>query len=275
MPSATTPAAIPSRRRLGAPERDGAGAPARILRRRRLGRGMLGSDSRARRAQIRLRQVRPAASDGRGRSRFGRDRHRDGAGWGSADRLRAAPAGPPPRAPSRSRTGRPASSPSPWRPRRRSPAGGRANGVRRRRRLEQVRVDQRHLGVLLVRGIAGQTLVEHAAERVDVRAPVELLALDLLRRGVLGRADEHPGSRDVRGLLLRDAEVGEVDVVGAVRARALDDQHVRGLHVPVHEAHVVRGAQSGWRSDRSTEIVAAQSSGPVRSRSCLRFEPGT
>ena len=54
------------------------------------------------------------------------------------------------------------------------------NGTHRRRRLEQVRVDQRDLGLLVVRGTPCQAFVEHAAERVDVRAGIEILALDLL-----------------------------------------------------------------------------------------------
>ena len=38
-------------------------------------------------------------------------------------------------------------------------------------------------------GLAGQALVEHAAERVDVRAAVDRRAVELLGREVGGRAD--------------------------------------------------------------------------------------
>ena len=94
-----------------------------------------------------------------------------------------------------------------------------------RRRLGDVGEHHRDVGVALVRLLAGQRLVEHAAEGVDVRGGRDLLRLDLLGRGVVDRADEdaRPASaRARRRRLLRDAEVHQVDPPGAVL-----DHHVR------------------------------------------------
>ena len=137
----------------------------------------------------------------------------------------------------------------------------RADGRDRGRRLQQVRVHERHLGVPVVGGRAGEALVEHTAERVDVGAAVELLALDLLGRGVLGGPDEDPGLRQrARGTVLRHAEVGEVDVRRLV-AVAGGEQDVRRLDVPVDEALAVRRAErAGHWSMMST--TRSGSSGP-------------
>ena len=70
-------------------------------------------------------------------------------------------------------------------------------------------------------------LVHDAADGVDVDAVIERLALRLLGRHVLGRAEDHPGLRQARrrpsssgSLDLGDAEVEHLDEVGdAPRAR--------------------------------------------------------
>ena len=108
-----------------------------------------------------------------------------------------------------------------------------------------MREDDRELRVALERRLPDEALVEHAAERVDVRPPVDLLARDLLGRDVVGRAHEVAVVADP-GLLgdpPRDAEVGQVDVVGAVRPRARVEEHVRGLHVAVHETARMCGVE--------------------------------
>ena len=89
-----------------------------------------------------------------------------------------------------------------------------------------MRVEHRHLGVLLVREGPGQALVEDAAERVHVRAPVDRLPLDLLGRRVVHCPDEEAGAGEAAAALsvLRDPEVGQVRVL---EARLLGDQHVR------------------------------------------------
>ena len=108
-----------------------------------------------------------------------------------------------------------------------------------RRRLQQVGLEDGDLGVPRVRGLSGQARVEHAPERVDVRAGVHVPALDLLGRGEVRSADEEPSSRQpARGGGLGHAEIGQVDAI-----RVPDQEDVRGLHVPVHEPVLVRGVE--------------------------------
>ena len=85
----------------------------------------------------------------------------------------------------------------------------------------------------------GERVEEHAAERVDVGAPVHLLAADLLRRDVVDGPDELAGAgQPLRGGgVLGEPEVRQVDVVALVAAL---DEDVAGLDVAVHEAAGVR-----------------------------------
>ena len=119
----------------------------------------------------------------------------------------------------------------------------RRDGAQRRRRLVQVRARLRHPRPIPERRRAGQRGEQHAAERVDVGAGIELVAVDLLGRGVVGRA--HPlaggGQRGRRAVAAREPEVGEVHV-RPVRQRPRHEQ-VRRLHVAVHEAARVRGVE--------------------------------
>ncbi len=88
------------------------------------------------------------------------------------------------------------------------------------------------------RRLPDETLVENAAERVHVRASVDLLPRDLLWGDVVDRAHEMTVVAD-SGLLgdpSRYAEVRQIDVIGAVWAGARVEQHVGGLHVAMHEA---------------------------------------
>ena len=68
-------------------------------------------------------------------------------------------------------------------------------------------------------GVAQQRRVQHAAERVDVRARVDPLALQLLGRGEVGGAEPLAG---LGQLLLRAQQPGEAEVaqVGVVAARS-------------------------------------------------------
>ena len=74
--------------------------------------------------------------------------------------------------------------------RRRSSAGqpGAQRG-RQRRRRGQLRPQLRLVALALERHPPGQRVVQHAAERVDVGAGVDVAAADLLRRDVVERAD--------------------------------------------------------------------------------------
>ena len=105
-----------------------------------------------------------------------------------------------------------------------------------------VRPEQRDVGRARERRLPGQALVKDTAERVHVGPRVDLVTGDLLRGDVLERADDVARSRDAaeRAGPLRQPEVGQVAVLLARRAR---DQHVRRLHVPVHEPPLVRCVQ--------------------------------
>ena len=88
------------------------------------------------------------------------------------------------------------------------------------------------------RRLPDETFVENAAERVDVRPPIDLVARDLLGCDVVDGADEVAVTAD-SGLLgdpPREAEVREVDVVGAIGAGAYVEEHVGRLDVAMHEA---------------------------------------
>ena len=101
-----------------------------------------------------------------------------------------------------------------------------------------MRVHDRDVGVLLERHLAGQALIEDAAERVDVGTAIDTSALYLLRRDVAKRADELASVRVAGGSgdILREAEVREL----AVLARRTVDHHVRRLYVTVYKPHGMR-----------------------------------
>ena len=109
--------------------------------------------------------------------------------------------------------------------------------TKRRRLVLHVRPHRLGLGCAPEWRLAGETLVEHAPERVAVRARVDGFAADLLGRQVVERPDEPAGVRGVSAELLRDPEVGQVRVVAVV------EEHVRGLHVAVDERPPVRGVE--------------------------------
>jgi hypothetical protein len=105
-------------------------------------------------------------------------------------------------------------------------------------------VSRRHLELARVRErkVPGEAVVEHAAERVHVRAGVELLGQELLRRRIGERADEVPGAGQPgrRVPLHGQAEVGEISV-GPVALAGHDD--VGGLDITVHQAGRVGGVE--------------------------------
>ena len=125
-------------------------------------------------------------------------------------------------------------------------------------RLGDVRPQQRRLARLLERHLAGQALVGDGGERVDV-ALAPCLALDLLGRDVVERAEELPAAR-VAGVphRLGQPEVGQIRPVGEV------DEDVLGLDVAVREPGLVRGVERARhrRQDaqraRDVEVAGAE-----------------
>jgi hypothetical protein len=98
------------------------------------------------------------------------------------------------------------------------------------------------------RDLAGEHLVEHDAERVDVRLAVDVVAERLLGGHVVRRAqDAAVGGQPVVAQRARDPEVG--DLGRALRV----DQHVLGLDVAVHDVMPMGAAERARDLDRVRE----------------------
>ncbi len=169
----------------------------------------------------------------------------------------------------------------------RSPESRRRDGASPRRAARRLRIGGAHdaldlrRGTLLeaVRALPGEQLVQHRAERVDVRGRGHALAAHLFRRGVLRR--HHAPVRErrfrIRGALvaeqLRDAEVQQLHDAG------IGDEDVRGLEVAVHEQilvrvhdraeHLLHERETGGHAE--LEVVAVAIERP--SRDVLHGEP--
>ena len=110
--------------------------------------------------------------------------------------------------------------------------------ARRHRRLVDLLDRDRDRRLAVERDLAGQQLVEHDPGRVQVGAAVDRVALGLLGREVLDRADDRAGLGHLRGLARAgDAEVGDLGLALAV------DDHVLRLDVAVHDPAPVRVAE--------------------------------
>ena len=88
----------------------------------------------------------------------------------------------------------------------------------------------------VVRALAGEQLVEHEPERIDVGALRQLAAGELLGRHVLRRAGARLEPPDAGG------GAGQTEV-GDLRAAAPVDHHVGGLEIAVQHTFLVRGGQ--------------------------------
>ncbi len=132
-----------------------------------------------------------------------------------------------------------------------------------------MREHHRYVGVAAERRLADEALVEHAAERVDVGPPIDLLTGDVLGGDVVDRA--HQVAVFARRCTLRDepreAEVGEVDVVCAVGAGTRVEQDVGRLHVTMHEASCVGSIQSARQlrecANRIRDVESTEPEAPV------------
>ena len=94
------------------------------------------------------------------------------------------------------------------------------------------------------RAPAGEHLVEHEAERVQVAARRDFLPRELFRRHVRGRSRTQEFARRAR-----EAEIGDADPAGAV------EHDVRRLEVAVDDAAVVRGGEA--RADLARQLDRA------------------
>ena len=86
--------------------------------------------------------------------------------------------------------------------------------------------------------------MKQAAERIDVRAAVDLVAADLLRRDVVHRA-QRPFGRRLGGIgePAAEAEIAKPRVQGLIRAVIAGDEDVARLDVAMDEPGGVRGIQ--------------------------------
>ena len=102
-----------------------------------------------------------------------------------------------------------------------------------------MRLQHGDLALARVGRLARQAVVEHTAEGVDVGAPVERVAADLLGAAVVDRAEKRARVRHVpRARALGETEVAQVRVPAG-----LGEQDVRGLEVSMDQRFRVRGVE--------------------------------
>src|SRR5439155_11120482 len=109
-----------------------------------------------------------------------------------------------------------------------------------RRRLVQMREDDRELALTVERPLSGQAFEEDAAERVLIRAAVDRSTFDLLRRHIIDRADEAALARqaaDGRDVTSQ-AEVADVRVLAVADRLCADRKSTRlnSSHVAISYA---------------------------------------
>ena len=99
------------------------------------------------------------------------------------------------------------------------------------------------------RNLAGEQLVEHDTERVDVRLLVDVQALCLLGSDVVGGSEYRPGLGHpaLHVERARDAEVGHLRLAVAVQ------EDVLGLDVAVDEAAAMREGEPARDLSRQLE----------------------
>jgi hypothetical protein len=103
-----------------------------------------------------------------------------------------------------------------------------------------VGVDERGQVLAVEGGRAGQALVQHTGQGIDVGPPVDRLVGEPLRGHVVQRPDGGPGNRQRCLPGTGRPRYAEVDHVNEV---ALRDQDVRGLDIAVDEVVRVGGIQ--------------------------------
>ena len=143
-------------------------------------------------------------------------------------------------------------------PHRRAPATVEAGTVTRQRRrlLGQPPCRRREPARRRERSGAGERLVEHDTQRVDIGRRRHLVAQQLLGRHVHRCAEDlsRGGERRLRAVVgtsrPRDSEVGDDR---AVPTLASHQHHVGGLEVAVHDPGAVRGLEPGGELERERQ----------------------
>ena len=104
--------------------------------------------------------------------------------------------------------------------------------------------------------LAGEQLVEHEAERVDVAADRDLAAGELLGRHVGRRAGAKRFACDAG-----ETEVGDAHASGGI------EHHVRGFEIPMDDVALVRGGEAGADLPRDLEsALLGESADPSQQR---------
>ena len=144
--------------------------------------------------------------------------------------------------------------------------GVRRQHVERRRRMMDVRIEHRHRAAPVAEGRpAGEQLVGHDADGVDVGVRAERLAERLLGRHVRRRADRRARAREVAGervIRAGDPEVGDLDPA------APGDEDVLRLEVAVGDR-----SSSACPRPLSTPSSTPNTCGSLSSRTSGRSEP--
>src|SRR5262245_51834762 len=100
--------------------------------------------------------------------------------------------------------------------------------------------------------LAGEDLVEHAAEREHIRARVERwIAALLLGRHVARRADDGCSQRLGNVELARDAPVEHVDLA------VIAEQYVAGLEIAMHDPFFMGERERATHIDERAEQLLA------------------
>ena len=131
------------------------------------------------------------------------------------------------------------------------------------------------------RRLAGEQLVRHRAERVDVGAMIDVgIARGLLGRHVRRRADRRADLRERRAVRrpVRAALIAFAMPKSVTTARAAGEQHVVRLDVAVHDAvlvrvgerarHVAQDADRFGDRQRPAAPAARAATRPRRTASC-------
>ena len=115
---------------------------------------------------------------------------------------------------------------------------------------------------------AGQHLVKHDAERVDVAARINRALFALIWRHIARRADNDvlAGQRDAAIQVLANLSDAEVNDLDPVRVAVITDDDVVGLDVAMNDAHGVRGVE------RATDLSEDVGGAVERQRSLLPYQ---